>query len=182
MGRTKQLIPWETPEGVKPLVAASFDAIRPACGEVVVVLGHEADRVAAALAPRAFLRVNVDPDAEMFDSIARGLAAVGRRDAGARALVQPADHPEVRLDTLAVLLGASAASPDRAIIPRHAGRGGHPVLIPPGVARVIRGLNGPETAGGLRGFWKSRPDLCCRISVDDPDISRDLDVPADLER
>src|SRR3954454_13341239 len=56
MGGKKQLTPWPTAAGTIPLVAAAYDAIRPICDEMVVVLGHMADSVAAALGDRKFHR------------------------------------------------------------------------------------------------------------------------------
>ena len=43
MGGQKQLTPWQSADGEKPLVAAAYDAIRPICDDMVVVLGHEVD-------------------------------------------------------------------------------------------------------------------------------------------
>src|SRR5262245_52283036 len=74
IGRIKQLVEWPTTNGPKPLVAAAYDAIRPICEGMVVVLGHEADAVAAALGDRPFRRAMSDPGAPMFESIRAGLA------------------------------------------------------------------------------------------------------------
>ena len=41
MGGKKQLTPWPGADGSKPLVAASYDAIRSICDDMVVVLGHD---------------------------------------------------------------------------------------------------------------------------------------------
>ena len=95
MGGKKQLTPWPTADGTKPLVAAAYDAIRPICDEMVVVLGHDADAVAAALGDRPFHRAESDPDAPMFESIRAGLRAALRIDSNATVVLQPGDHPEV---------------------------------------------------------------------------------------
>src|SRR5690348_8785195 len=73
MGGRKQLTEWSNADGAKPLVAAAYDAIRPICDEMVVVLGHMVEEVAAALADRSFHRAESDPDAPMYESIRAGL-------------------------------------------------------------------------------------------------------------
>src|SRR5215212_1453152 len=49
MGGTKQLTPWHGAGGSKPLVTAAYDAIHPICDDMVIVVGHIADSVVAAL-------------------------------------------------------------------------------------------------------------------------------------
>ena len=84
MGGTKQLVTWKAADGSKPLVAAAYDAIRPICDEMVVVLGHEAESVAEALGDRAFHSVVSDPDEPMFESIRAGLRAARAIDSAGR--------------------------------------------------------------------------------------------------
>src|SRR4051795_10873627 len=103
MGGKKQLVPWHTPAGDKPLVAAAYDSIAPICEQMVVVVGHEADAVAAALGERPFERALGDADKPMFESIRTGLRAVRRLDQKAYVVLQPGDHPQVRAETLELL-------------------------------------------------------------------------------
>jgi molybdenum cofactor cytidylyltransferase len=178
MGRTKQLIPWPTSNGEKPLVAAAYDTIRPICDAMVVVLGHEADAVAAALGERPFTRAMSDPAAPMFESIRAGLRAAQAIDSDATVVLQPCDHPEVASFTLDTLTAWSLQRPGLAILPENQGHGGHPVLIPHSVASLLVGADCPH---GLGEFWFAHPDLCLRISVDDPGCIRDIDTPSDLQ-
>jgi molybdenum cofactor cytidylyltransferase len=177
MGRTKQLLPWNSPAGKKPLVAAAFDAIQPICDSMIVVVGHDATAVAAALGERSFRQVIANPDAPMFHSIRAGLAAAQSLNATATFVLHPGDHPQVAPATLAALVAAAANEPDRAVLPEFQGRGGHPVLIPPIVAAHIL-LD--ECPNGLGQFWQDHPELCHREAVDDNSILRDIDTPADL--
>src|SRR6476619_6996627 len=130
MGGQKQLTPWQSADGKKPLVAAAYDAIRPICDDMVVVLGHETEAVAAALGERPFHRTLTDPDDPMFESIRAGLKAARRVDPKAAVVLQPGDHPDVSPTTLELLKTAAEARPMRAIIPKLGDRGGHPVIIP----------------------------------------------------
>lgn len=174
MGRTKQLLPWQTPAGNKPLIAAAYDAIRGVCCEMIVVVGHEAELVVAALADRRFQLVTSDPDAEMFESIRAGLAAAQAIDADSTILLQPGDHPEVAPATLTTLAAAHRERHDCAIMPEFRGSGGHPVFIPPTIAlRLIS----EECPDGLAQFWRSNPHICQRIQVTDSSVVRDVDTP-----
>ncbi len=138
MGRLKQLLPWPpTSENPEPLVAAAFDAIAPTCCAMVVVVGHEAEGVLAALGERAFQAVHVDPNAEMFSSVKAGLAAARAIQPTADVLLHPADHPEVKRETIEFLLRAAAEQPGRAVMPEYEGQGGHPVVIPTSMVSSI---------------------------------------------
>jgi molybdenum cofactor cytidylyltransferase len=177
MGRTKQLVPWPTPSGMQPLVVAAFDAIQVVCHDMIVVVGHEAKAVAAALGGRTFHQVLSDPDAPMFASIQAGLKAAERIDSHAAVVLQPGDHPQVAEATLQVLISVAAERPDRAVMPEFGGRGGHPVLIPPSVARQVQRADCP---GGLRQFWSDHPELCVRLAVDDASVVLDVNTPEQL--
>jgi molybdenum cofactor cytidylyltransferase len=177
MGRTKQLIEIAAGSRRRPLVAAAYDAIAPACDRMIVVLGHEAEAVAAALGDRPFDRVDADPDAPMFESVRAGVRAAAEL-AARRVVLHPADHPRVAPTTLAKLAARADAEPARAIIPEHAGRGGHPVFIPASLFEAIAACAGE---GGLRAFWRAQHAACARLPVEDPSVTRDLDEPSDLQ-
>jgi len=179
MGRLKQLLPWppHSPDA-KPLVAAAFDAIAPVCDAMLVVVGHEAESVIAALGDRKFQSVHVDPNAEMIESVKAGLALARELDAAAGVLLHPADHPDVKRETLDELVRAAAASPRSAIMPTCCSKGGHPVLIP---AELVWNIAAYRGSGGLRQFWLDHADRCVRLPVEDPGVTRDIDTPADYE-
>jgi molybdenum cofactor cytidylyltransferase len=177
MGGLKQLKTWRSAGGEKPLLAAAYDAIQPICNEMVVVLGHEAEVVAAALGDRTFQPALSTPDRPMFESILAGLRKAGSLDAAANVVLQPGDHPEVARATLATLVEQLQLRPGQAIIPEYAGRGGHPALIPPNVVRLIVESECPH---GLAQFWSEHPEMCHRVPVDDPSMLLDIDTPADL--
>jgi molybdenum cofactor cytidylyltransferase len=179
MGRPKQLLPWppESPDA-RPLVAVAFDAIASACGEMVVVVGNEADAVIGALGDRSFGAVAVDSCAEMIASVKAGLAVARGIDPTADVLLHPADHPEVRRETLDLLIHIAAEQSGRAVMPTFGGAGGHPVLIAAGLAVDIVSYEG---SGGLRQFWIDHADRCIRQELDDSGVVFDLDTPADYQ-
>src|SRR6185436_13431162 len=88
MGGTKQLTLWRSADGPKPLICAAYDAIRSICDEMIVVLGHEAEAVAAALGNRQFHRAASSADRPMFESIRAGLRAARELDAAAVVVLQ----------------------------------------------------------------------------------------------
>jgi molybdenum cofactor cytidylyltransferase len=174
MGGNKQFHIVQTADGEKPLVAAAFDTIAPVCDEMIVVLGHRAEEVAATLGDRRFETILSDPDAPMFESIRTGIQiTLSRTATQSGILLQLGDHPTLEPSTLDMLLAIAAKHPNKAIMPTYQGNGGHPVLIPYSTAEQILATPCPD---GLRGFWKNHPELCMRIEVDDENIVKDLDT------
>src|SRR5436190_1081298 len=162
MGGRKQLTPWTKSGSTMPLVAAAYEAIRSICDDMVVVLGHEANAVAAALDNRPFHRTESDPHSPMAESIRAGLRVAQRIDATAAIVLQPGDHPEVATSTLDILTNCSLEFPAQTSIPEYAGRGGHPIIIPPNVAALLIEAECPE---GLGQFWLDHPELCHRVPI-----------------
>jgi molybdenum cofactor cytidylyltransferase len=177
MGGTKQLAVVETPAGEKPLAAAAYDAIRPICDDIVVVLGHEADAVAAALEGRLFHRAVSNPDSPMYESIRAGLRMATAIDYTATIVLYPGDQPHVARPTLDTLVDASRRETAKAVIPQFGLKGGHPVLIPPNVATLLIETDCPT---GLGEFWIRHPELCVRVPVNDASVLQDIDTPHDL--
>lgn len=173
MGGAKQFHPWPADGGEKPLVAAAFDAVAGACVETVVVLGHRAEDVQEALVPREYHLCLADPDAPMFASVQAGVKVALEHDATRPILLHPADHPEVAPATLEKLLQLAAEHPEWVIIPEYDARGGHPVIIPAGVAQSLLQIDCPR---GLGHYWSEHPELCLRVSVEDETVVHDVDV------
>jgi molybdenum cofactor cytidylyltransferase len=178
MGRTKQLVQLPTAHGTKPLVAAAYDAVCAICDEIVIVVGHDAEAVVAALGSRAFHRASSGPDVPMFESIRAGLLAAQSIDAAATVVLQPGDHPQVAMETLATLADWSLKRPAQAIIPEYGGHGGHPVFIPSPLANILSAADCPT---GLGDFLLENPELCVRVPVADATVVRDVDTAEDLK-
>lgn len=172
MNGAKQFFPWETGDGVKPLVAAAFDAIADSCQQMLVVFGHRASEVQELLESRSFSVCIANPDAPMFESVQAGIAAALELDGGAPILLHPADHPEVDSRTLQRLQQAAETYPEKVIIADHQGRGGHPVWLPVAVAETLLHAACPQ---GLGQYWRDHPELSHRLEVADETITRDLD-------
>ena len=118
---------------------------------------------------------NPDPGRGMFSSIQIGLAEAVTAGADV-ILVQPADMPFVREDTIR-LVAAECARTGRAVCPRFNGRRGHPLAFPLNLARQLLAV-APSTP--LNEAFASIGLTRHEIEVDDPGVLRDVDTPDDL--
>ena len=162
-----------------PLVARAVDAALASRAEpVVVVTGHEADRVRGALGgrPLAFAH-NPDPARGLASSLAAGVAALGG-DAVDGALVCLGDMPWVGAEVLDALIDAFARRPERPVcIPFHEERRGNPVLWP---ARHFAALTSLEGDVGGRALLEELAEPVHALAVACPGVLRDVDEPSDL--
>ena len=128
MGSPKALLP--APDG-RPLAAWQAGRLRAAgCADAVIVLGADAQRVAAALAPERCI-VNDAWRQGRCGSLQAGLRALPGRDAY---MVLPVDNVLIADQTLRALC---AAAVDGAARPWHGGRPGRVVRLDAAVAAMI---------------------------------------------
>ncbi|MHC4401838.1 MAG: nucleotidyltransferase family protein [Planctomycetota bacterium] len=145
-------------------------------GEVVVVLGHHADRVRPVVDRSAYRHVvNPDPDRGRTSSVQSGLAALRP---GLRAVfVQPVDCPMVWPTTYGAL--AEAMSAADVAVPTHRGRHGHPPLVS---ARIVPAIQAADADEPLRRLLKAPGVGRVCVEVDDPGVLLNVDRPEDLEQ
>jgi molybdenum cofactor cytidylyltransferase len=169
-GATKQLETF----GGKPLVQHAIDAARDAgIGDVVVVVGHDADRVASAVTG-ARIVVNERYAGGLSTSLVAGINAVGDAEG---VVVLLADQPTVTAAHVGALVGAAAARAEPIVRVRHPdGRG--PTLLRREVWAELRALEGDT---GARALAERRPDLVWEVDVPGP-APIDVDTPEDLRR
>ena len=156
----------------KPMVRHTAEAIfKSAVRPVLVVTGHEADEIRAALMglPLSFHHA---PDfAEgMSASLRAGVVAVPGECTSA--LICLGDMPFVRPDTLDRLVAAHTGQ--TALFPAYQGKRGNPVLLARSVFADIMRLGGDE---GARTILKAIPAQVGELAVDDPGVLRDVDRP-----
>ena len=144
------------------------------CQELVVVTGHQAEAITAALAGLPVHLVHAANHGEgMGSSLAAGLRACAPEAEGF--LLCPGDLPWLRADTVSAIASAFEADPlRRHVIPSNRGVRGHPVLLAARLRRELEALHGEtgarelllreESAGGVH--W---------LPVLDPGIHRDTD-------
>lgn len=141
---------------------------------VLVVTGHEAGDIAAALAGLP-LSCHHAPDFAdgMSASLKAGIAAVPTEcDA---ALICLGDMPFVRGDTFDRLAeGYDPAAGQVALFPTYQGKRGNPVLLARFLFADIMRLSGDQGARVLLG---ATPERVGEVAVDDPGVLRDVDRP-----
>ncbi len=150
------------------LLARAQRLAAAACDATLVVLGHDAGRLASEL-QAGTVSVVADAWTEGLSSSLR--VALGAVPEGARALVLLPDMPGVDAAHLAALrrvgrvaAGAASRYPD--------GRLGAPALLPADLVDEVRAGRGPRGDAGLGAWLRSRTDLAV-VSLDDP---ADLDT------
>lgn len=174
MGRFKLLLPF----GSSTVIETCLDAIE-AVGitRTVVVVGHRAEELQAALAHRKItFAVNPDPDSQMGVSIALGVQALSQEtDAVFLAL---ADQPTISPDTYQLLLSERARTGARIVVPEYDEHRGHPVLVDMSFRGQLLELNDGD---GLRGFLDRNSADVLRVPVDTASVLLDLDTPEQYE-
>jgi molybdenum cofactor cytidylyltransferase len=156
----------------EPLINHAIRAARAAPVERVVVV--HGDRTVLGDWPGApdVVPVRIASDA-LSESLKAGVAATGDAQG---AFVFLGDMPLIPAD-VADRLGALLAG-HFAVVPRHAGKNGHPVLLSRRAFPEIAGLTGDEGAGRL---LKQRDDVAF-LDVPDEAILLDVDRAEDLAR
>ncbi len=174
-GPLKQVMDWQ---GV-PFLSAVLTTLRAAgLTDLTVVLGCRADEVRAACDLSA-VRVVENPAWEqgMLSSLQAGIAALPAAAAGA--LVTLVDLPALQPATVRAVVAAWSEHPDRIIVPRRNGRGGHPVIFPADLFPEILQGDWPDGPRGLRRAHAARE---LPVPVDDPGCLLDIDDPEDYRR
>jgi molybdenum cofactor cytidylyltransferase len=126
LGRPKQLLDL----GGTPLLQHVLDAAeRAPVDEVILVLGHRWDAIAAVLrlGSRTRTVINHDYDAGQSGSLRAGLMAANVRSEGA--LVLLGDQPLVRADAVAAVVTAYRSGAGPIVQASYEGRPAHPTLL-----------------------------------------------------
>lgn len=165
-----------------PLVARAVDAVLASRVErpVLVVTGHQAEAVAAALGDRPGIRLIHHPAWAngLASSLRAGLAALPEKVDGV--LVCLGDMPRVRPATFdAVLSAFDPAAGALIVVPTHQGRCGHPVLFARRLFGEMADLQGDE---GARGLLARHADAVRSVEVTDAGVEIDVDTPAMLSQ
>jgi molybdenum cofactor cytidylyltransferase len=181
MGGTNKLL--ELIDGVPVVVRVAYAAREGGARPVVVVTGHQADAVEAALSEEP-IEVARNPrwSEGMSSSIACGVAALDGRVAGA--LICLGDMPRVTADDVYALVTAfrdESAPPSvapAAYVPVHRGRWGNPVLWNARWFRALRQLSGDR---GAKALLKEIQSPVVEVQVG-PGVLLDADTPDALRR
>jgi len=174
MGRNKMLLPFGVSTVLETIVTEVIAC--EAVADVVVVTGHEPDRISALLAsyPARCVFNSAYARAEMLVSLQVGLRALAEEVQAA--LLVPGDHPRLRRDIIQRVI--DAYQPGALVIPSYRMKRGHPILIDRVWWAELLAL--PETAT-LRDFIRAREDHIHYVVVDTDSVLKDVDTPEEYD-
>ncbi|MFH1502044.1 MAG: nucleotidyltransferase family protein [Candidatus Eisenbacteria bacterium] len=177
MGRKKETLPVRGEPMVRGVVTKLLESAK--IDEVIVVLGHQADDVGAALAGVADERIELVGNRRyregMGTSLAHGVSSCSW-GSGAFVIVL-ADAPFFRTEDVDALIDAHAAG-NRIVVPARAGRRGHPAIIDGSFRDELEALSGD--AGG-RHLLERHADSVFELELEDEGFLVDVDTPDDYE-
>jgi molybdenum cofactor cytidylyltransferase len=162
----------------RPMVVRVADAARASqAAPVIVVTGHERDRVEATLAGLDVTLVN-NPDyaAGLSTSLHRGLAALPEATDGV--VVCLGDMPRITAAVIDRLIAAFDPLEGRAIcLPTWQGKRGNPVLFARRYFAEMQTISGDVGAKALIGEY---PEAVCEVAMADDAVLSDVDTPEGL--
>lgn len=183
MGSLKPVVPFRG----QPLIVSAVQRATRRCARVIVVLGHEAERVRTVLSqagllslgePKIVVTVNEEYERGMLSSIRCGAKLVGSD----WFLVAPGDMPMISDGVYDQIIEAvQTVHPDtKAIFPCIDGRRGHPVAIARTVLPDL--IRYGDSGESMRRFLQGYPtlDLPLDISAESAGIFLDVDTPEDV--
>jgi molybdenum cofactor cytidylyltransferase len=174
MGRPKQLLPLEG----RPLLQHTVDAaVASNLDEIIVVLGHCAADVRAAINCPGRVRIVVNPDYAVGQStsLRAGVRAASTRAAAAAVLLGDQPHVTARLiDRVAAAFLTADAPVVRPVYgePNNRRIPGHPVFLARRVWRHVEDLHGDQ---GARALLALHPEWLFEVPVEG-DVPRDVDT------
>jgi len=145
------------------------------CAPVIVVLGHDAEKIRAGArrAGEVVFAVNPEPERGQLSSLQCGLRKVPADCHGV--LYLPVDYPMVRASTVGKIVEAARdAESETVIAPQVLGRHGHPVYVARELIPEFLELPAEATARDVIHRWRHRTGY---IEVDDGGVVRDIDDP-----
>jgi len=177
MGELKALLPWQ---GVTLLEHQLRSLLEAGVQQVVVILGHDADRLKPVVEAVDGATWTLNPDylQGKTTSLKTGVAALTGQDV-ADVLLLNVDQPR-NSDTVRTLLERHQASTFLITIPTHGGKGGHPILISAELLPELADID--EESQGLKAVVRRHADATERFEVDDPTLLWDLNTPEQYQQ
>jgi len=178
LGRVKQLLEID---GQMLLAKTIATALASQLDRVVLVLGHESDRILAALGDRLRDRrievtVNERYREGMSSSLKHALLTVGA--AFPSIMVILADHPFLDARTIDLLLDKFRSSDKDICVPCFKGRQGVPVCFSSRFYKDIMNIRGDI---GARDIVRENPQYTLEVEIDSDSSFIDVDSEEDLQ-
>lgn len=180
MGRPKLTLPLGDRTVLEHVVAALRDG---GARHVVVVIGpHVPELCTLAVSAGTDVYALPEPTPDMRTTVEAGLRWLEERyrprptDA---ILLAPGDHPAFNANVVHALCEAYLRRPSRSIvIPVHAGRRGHPVLI---AWRHVPGIRDLPPDRGINSYLRDHAAATQELPIAEAGVLFNLDTPADYD-
>ena len=179
MGRPKALLPLTGHDTFVTWIIRTF--LEAGVDDVVVVLGHEGDAIAASLLSAGMTARSVMNDAYetgQFSSVMRGLNAIDRPGVTAM-LLTLVDVPLVSASTVRAVIDRYAATHAPIVRPVRGDEHGHPVLVDRALFARLRAAD-PST--GVKPIVRAHVSPAGDVAVEDDGAFLDIDTPDEYER
>ncbi|HWE62204.1 MAG TPA: nucleotidyltransferase family protein [Chloroflexota bacterium] len=169
LGQPKQLLPL----GGRPLLSWSLAAMRAfAPRQLVVVLGHEAPAIRAALDLQGVtVVVNERYAAGLSTSLQAGIAALD--PAIEATLVSTGDQPLVSDELLRQIAAAHETTGQPLVATDYGDHLGVPLLLARSAWPLVRAIEGDQ---GARALLRLHPEWVASVPVPDPSMALDVDT------
>ncbi len=182
-GKSTRMAPYNkllvTDRAGKPMIARTVDnVLSSGARPVIVVTGHHADEIKAALAGRPVTYVpSPNYEAGLSESLKSGIAAVPPECRAA--IVCLADMPLVTGRIIDRLLAAHDTDEGRLIaVPTHQGQLGNPILWDRSFFPALLAMTGD--GGGGRRIIREHAEQVAEVEVNDDAVLRDFDTRESL--
>ncbi|MCH7738185.1 MAG: nucleotidyltransferase family protein [Chloroflexi bacterium] len=177
MGELKALLPWRDTTLLEHQLRMLLDA---GVQQVVVVVGHDADRLKPIIdaVDGASWTLNNDYLQGKTTSLKAGVAALAGQQLS-DVLLLNVDQPR-SADTVRTLVERHLGSSFRITIPTHGGKGGHPILIAAELLPELAEIE--EESQGLKAVVRRHAEATERFELDDPSVLWDLNTPEQYQK
>jgi molybdenum cofactor cytidylyltransferase len=175
-GRTKQLLKLDSKYLIELVLDAALDS---RLSKVVLVLGHEHQRIMQALGPkidrpRLQVVINRRYRRGQSQSLQAGLSAVYQHFHSAMFLL--GDQPRLRPVVIDHLLECFWKSQKSICVPVYRGIRGNPTIFRRSMYCKLMAIEGDV---GARNVIRENPHCVLNVELDNPACFKDIDLPAD---
>ena len=172
MGRPKALLPIEGETFIGRIVAALK---RTRAGRIIVVLGHNAEQLTAAIRPLG-LEILINPDYKLGQLSSLHVAVRElQADASCEAmLLHLVDHPYIDAALVDRMIARFHETKKDVVVPRCRGKRGHPVLFS---RRLFAELLAAPMDQGAKAVVNAHANDTLEIETEEEGIALDIDTP-----
>jgi molybdenum cofactor cytidylyltransferase len=178
MGRSKAMLPLDGGDTFLTRIVRTF--LSAGIDDVVIVLGHEAEQVAATFGNSglpARIVLNAEYASGQLSSVIAGLSVIDRPGVAAT-LLTLVDVPVVAAATVRAVVDRYRENRALVVRPTSGDRHGHPVLIDRALFDALRRA---DPAQGIKPIVRAHASAAGDVQVEDPGAFLDVDTSAEYE-